>query len=240
VTSWNTVAPKGDRISGYTPIGGSVAEPPAGACYLELGHETSPSWTAGRTGIERGYVVTGSTCRGAAPGFHDGLDVILAADPRSGGARALEALQPRDRVRVEWALGLPNVLDVAGGQPVLVKDGHNVVPRHCPTSFCEAQPRTAIGYTKDGRVLIATVDGRQPGWSTGMSLDAWANVFVQMGAEGALNLDGGGSTTMWVRGRGVVDRPSNPGHRERPVGTALVVLPGRDTDVPASLGPAGR
>lgn len=239
VTSWNTVAPKGDRISGYTPIGGSVAQPPARACSLELGQETSPSWTAGRTGVQRTYVVTGSTCRGAAR-FHHGVDVVLTAVPHSAGARGLEAFHPRDRVRLEWAFGLPNVLDVAGGQPVLVKGGRNVVPRHCPTSFCDAQPRTAVGYTKDGRLLIATVDGRQPGWSTGMSLDAWANVFVQLGAEGALNLDGGGSTTMWVRGRGVVDRPSNPGHRERPVGTALVVLPGRDTDVPAGLKLKGR
>lgn len=240
VTSWNTVGPKSDRISGYTPIGGSIATPPDHACYLELGRESSPAWTAGRAATDRTYVVSGSGCHAEAPLPRGDVSVVLAAVPHSNGERELGAFRPHDRVRIEWGFGLPNVLDVAGGQPVLVKGGRSIVPRHCPTSFCAAQPRTAVGYTKDGRVLIATVDGRQPGWSTGMSLGEWADAFVQMGAEGALNLDGGGSTTMWVRGRGVVDRPSNPGHRERPVGTALVVLPGKDTDVPPSLGPGGR
>jgi exopolysaccharide biosynthesis protein len=55
------------------------------------------------------------------------------------------------------------------------------------------------------------------------------------GAVGALNLDGGGSTTMWVRGEGVVSRPSNAGRRQRPVGAALLVLPGRDTGIPSAL-----
>lgn len=236
VSNWNTVDPVGREISGYTPIGGSVAVPPPHACYLELGHESGPSWAAGRTATERSYVVSSSGCGAHAPSLRGRVDVVLAANEGSGGARALASLRSGDRVRAEWSVGLPDVLDIAGGQPVLVKDGRGIVPRRCTTSFCAPQPRTAVGYTKDGRVLIATVDGRQAGWSIGMSLREWAQAFVQMGAEGVLNLDGGGSTTMWVRGEGVVNRPSNAGHRQRRVGTALLVLPGEDTDIPSSLG----
>ena len=235
VSNWNTVDPSGGEVSGYTPIGGSVAVPPSHACYLELGHESGPSWSAGRTATTRSYLVSRSGCGAHAPSLRGEIDVVLAAKARSSGARDLGRLHSGDRVRLEWSVGLPNVLDIAGGQPVLVKDGRGIVPRRCATSFCAPQPRTAVGYTSDGRVLIATVDGRQDGWSVGMSLREWAQAFVQMGAEGVLNLDGGGSTTMWVRGEGVVNRPSNAGHRQRRVGTALLVLPGEDTDVPTSL-----
>jgi hypothetical protein len=235
VTNWNTVDPVGREISGYTPIGGSVAVPPAHACYVELGHESGPAWAAGRTATTRSYVVSSSGCGARASSLRGPVDVVLAANEGSAGARALADFRSGDRVRAEWSVGLPNVLDIAGGQPVLVKDARGVVPRNCETSFCAPQPRTAVGYTRDGHLLIATVDGRQAGWSVGMSLREWAQAFVQMGAEGALNLDGGGSTTMWVRGEGVVNRPSNAGHRQRRVGTALLVLPGEDTDVPTSL-----
>ena len=235
VSNWNTVDPAGGEVSGYTPIGGSVAVPPSHACYLELGHETGPSWSAGRTATTRSYLVSRSGCGARAPSLRGGIDLVLAANARSSGARDMARFSSGERVRIEWSVGLPNVLDIAGGQPVLVKDGRGIVPRRCDTSFCAPQPRTAVGYTSDGRVLIATVDGRQTGWSVGMSLREWAQAFVQMGAEGVLNLDGGGSTTMWVRGEGVVNRPSNAGHRQRRVGTALLVLPGEDTDVPAGL-----
>jgi Phosphodiester glycosidase len=235
VSNWNTLDPSGGEVSGYTPIGGSVAVPPSHTCYLKLGHESGPSWSAGRTATTRSYLVSRSGCGARAPSLRGGIDVVLAANAGSSGARDLARFRSGDRVRMEWSVGLPNVLDIAGGQPVLVKDGRGLVPRQCDTSFCAPQPRTAVGYTRDGRVLIATVDGRQTGWSVGMSLREWAQAFVQMGAEGVLNLDGGGSTTMWVRGEGVVNRPSNAGHRQRRVGTALLVLPGEDTDVPTSL-----
>ena len=235
VTNWNTVDPVGREVSGYTPIGGSVAVPPAHACYVELAHESGPSWAAGRTATSRSYVVSSSSCGTHPPSLRGRIDVVLAADAGSAGAQDLSRFRSGDRVQAQWSVGLPGVLDIAGGQPVLVKDGRSIVPRKCDTSFCASQPRIAVGYTEDGRVLIATVDGRQAGWSVGMPLRRWAQAFVQMGAEGVLNLDGGGSTTMWVRGEGVVNRPSNAGHRQRRVGTALLVLPGEDTDVPTSL-----
>jgi hypothetical protein len=71
-------------------------------------------------------------------------------------------------------------------------------------------------------VLLVTVDGRQTD-SVGMTLDEFADLFRYLGATSALNLDGGGSTTMWVRGQ-TVNQISDPS--ERPVGSAILVVPG--------------
>ena len=95
-------------------------------------------------------------------------------------------------------------------------------------------PRTAFGVTADDRYLLVTIDGRRPGYSVGATLSELAWAMREMGAVEALNLDGGGSTTMWLRGR-TLGRPSDG--RERWVSTALLVLP-RSGDVaaaPASL-----
>ncbi|HEY6707324.1 MAG TPA: phosphodiester glycosidase family protein [Actinomycetota bacterium] len=89
------------------------------------------------------------------------------------------------------------------------------------TPFHRRNPRTAVGATADGRLLIVTVDGRQPGHSVGMSLRELAELFVRLGARSAINLDGGGSTTMVLDGT-IVNRFSDA--QERRVPTALLVL----------------
>jgi hypothetical protein len=235
VSEWNTTPPKGARIVAYTPIGGTVARAPSHACYVLLSATAAPQWTDNGDGIARSYSADRSGCGERPPAFDGADSIVLVAEASAAGRRGLDPMEDGHHVRVTWSVGLRNVIDIAGGQPVLVKRGRSQLPPRCKTSFCLAQPRTAVGYTEDGIVLIATVDGRQPGWSVGMSLHEWSQVWIQLGAEGALNLDGGGSTTMWVRGQGVVNRPSNPGRRERSVGTALVVLPGQDSGVPDSL-----
>jgi exopolysaccharide biosynthesis protein len=85
------------------------------------------------------------------------------------------------------------------------------------------QPRTLAGVRADGRVLLVTVDGRRPGWSTGVTLREAARLMLSLGARDALNLDGGGSTTMTVRGE-VVNRPSDS-YGERPVSDGIYALP---------------
>jgi hypothetical protein len=74
-------------------------------------------------------------------------------------------------------------------------------------------------------MLLVVVDGRQPGYSVGMTLQELANLMASLGAQNAINLDGGGSSAMWVNGLRVT-RPSDG--FERGVGSALVVLPGSD------------
>ncbi len=82
-------------------------------------------------------------------------------------------------------------------------------------------PRTAVAKMKDGKLLMVTVDGRQPGVSVGMTLPELAEYLHSLGAVDAMNLDGGGSTTMVLDGK-VVNKPSEP-TGERKVGDAIIV-----------------
>lgn len=74
------------------------------------------------------------------------------------------------------------------------------------------QPRTAIGVTADGHILIVVVDGRDPGYSRGVTLPELAELMTSLGAVTAYNLDGGGSSELWFNGE-VVNQPSNGGER---------------------------
>jgi hypothetical protein len=81
--------------------------------------------------------------------------------------------------------------------------------------FVDRHPRTAAGVSRDGRYLILmTVDGRQPGYSEGTSTAETAEWMKKLGAYHALNLDGGGSTTLVVEGPNgkpeIVNRPCGP------------------------------
>jgi phosphodiester glycosidase len=122
---------------------------------------------------------------------------------------------------------------------MLLRNGRVVAPRSCASSFCVRQPRTGVGVMpgcQDGlattrcRVLYAVVDGRRPGWSVGMRLDAFARLLRALGASSALNFDGRAST-MVVWGE-VVNRPTGT---LRAVPSSMLVLDGRDASEPSSL-----
>jgi exopolysaccharide biosynthesis protein len=86
----------------------------------------------------------------------------------------------------------------------------------------EPQPRTSAGIDRSGRLILVTVDGRQPGYSEGVTLTDEAALMLSLGAVSAMNLDGGGSTAMAVKGA-LVNRPSDG--TERADGDFVVVLP---------------
>jgi len=107
---------------------------------------------------------------------------------------------------------------VLGGEPVPDLDDSTL------------EPRTAVGINKNGRFLyLVVVDGRQPFYSEGASLADLAQILIRYGAHMAMNLDGGGSSTMVIQGEDgsplVLNSPIDnyiPG-RERPVGNHLGV-----------------
>jgi len=103
--------------------------------------------------------------------------------------------------------------DVVGGNMILVWDGEVVDNSGCG-SFCDRNPRTAAGLTADGNTLIlAVVDGRSTA-SVGATLNELADLMHEMGAWQALNLDGGGSSTMFISAAGgVVNTPSDGSER---------------------------
>jgi len=90
---------------------------------------------------------------------------------------------------------------------------HMILRRH---------PRTLAGVTKSGALILATVDGRAPGVTVGASMIEAAQLMRWLGAQNAINLDGGGSSTMVVNNK-VVNSPSDGA--ERAVGDALLILP---------------
>ena len=107
------------------------------------------------------------------------------------------------------------------GRPVLVERGEPTTEQL--DSFPSAnlkQPRTAVGVSRDGRTLIlVVVDGRQ-GHSRGLTLYQLARVLIELGADRAINLDGGGSSAMYVaEAGGVVGSPA-AGRWARAVGLA--------------------
>lgn len=117
--------------------------------------------------------------------------------------------------------------DALGAGPKLVTDGRidvtdereKMVSSFAPT----LHPRTAIGSRADGTVVLLVADGRHPPERVGLSLHDLARLMVELGVTEAINLDGGGSSTMVVGDR-VVNVPSDP-TGERPVSDALVVTP---------------
>lgn len=80
-------------------------------------------------------------------------------------------------------------------------------------------PRSFVGITADGHVLFVVVDGRQPGYAEGMSLYELRELARSLGCTDALNLDGGGSSTLYLQGEGtdgVVNKPSGKVQRTVP------------------------
>ena len=74
------------------------------------------------------------------------------------------------------------------------------------------QPRTAVGVIDENHLVFVVVDGRQSGYSEGVTLTELADIMIDLGATTAYNLDGGGSSTMYFDGE-VINSPSNGGER---------------------------
>ncbi|MCU0636891.1 MAG: phosphodiester glycosidase family protein [Gemmatimonadaceae bacterium] len=93
-----------------------------------------------------------------------------------------------------------------------------------PRFSAARHPRTAVALSRDGReLLLIGVDGRGANGSAGMSLVELGAWLGRLGASDGANLDGGGSTTVWLQGLGVANRPSDA-TGERPVGNGLFVV----------------
>ncbi|MFF7681794.1 phosphodiester glycosidase family protein [Microbacterium sp. NPDC007973] len=101
---------------------------------------------------------------------------------------------------------------VADGQVVDGIDGVEVDTNVGNHSIQGDQPRTAVGVIDDNHLVFVVVDGRQEGYSEGVTLPELADIMLSLGATTAYNLDGGGSSTMYFNGR-VVNSPSNGGER---------------------------
>jgi len=115
---------------------------------------------------------------------------------------------------------------VVGGDPLLLVGGRRAdegAVRERPRFAAGRHPRTAAGFDREtGRAWLVVVDGRQGRYSDGMTLPELTALLEALGVDDAVNLDGGGSSVMVVRGR-TVTHPSDP-DGERPVVNALAVV----------------
>jgi hypothetical protein len=275
VTTWNA-APDDAAVSAYTARGGSIMTPPGVTspissdphwCEARLAPLSGLAWSGPtKSAISRRYevveqpdpcqqtpLVVGSTA-GA---------VVVAQRYVAGTPNKVAALSVGDRFQIRWKLnGWPGTQDVMGAGDILVDKGINVAPgwhSGAPHIFDE-NPRTAIGITQgcpdqDPLTLCEmrwmTIDGRQTStnWSAGVRMPYLASQLIKQGSWDAINLDGGGSTTMWVRDTNVaycqiypvvpgclVNRPaSSAAGQERPIRQAAVVLPTADAGTPSGL-----
>ena len=211
--------PGPEGLSLFTPAWGATT--PAAQGTIEVTLDTFPPAVAGTplTGTAVSVKPAGGTP--IPPG-----GAVLVGRGSSAGRLASEApvgqeVTVRLGLRPQWA----GVTDAVGGGPLIVQNGRPVF--RALESFASNQlslrhPRTAVGQRADGRILLVAVDGRQPGYSSGMTNFELAQTMVRLGAVTASALDAGGSTTMAFDGK-LLNSPSDPGG-ERAVADGLFVF----------------
>ena len=207
------------QAGGARPAAGAAAG--AGPGYVVKERR----WHVGKTPIpRRGLVLSYGGLTPPAP-----LDRLSAGD--------------RLTVRETWKPGSGQAVDrwraaadVVSGAGLLRRGGADVRDwdaEHLAGAFLGRHPRTMFGIDGGGYAWLVTVDGRQPDASAGMTLVELQRLAKRIGLTDALNLDGGGSTTMVIAGN-VVNHPSDP-TGARTVSDVLLVVPRR-----GAQGGAGR
>ncbi|MEU8633393.1 phosphodiester glycosidase family protein [Amycolatopsis sp. NPDC048633] len=213
-TNFNSPVLDRDAIGVYTPLWGAS------------GRRTSVAGAQRVVEVElRDGVVTQVRDVPADGPIAAGTTLLLA---REAGADALASLKPGDPVGVTYAprSDAGKIAVAVGGNEVLLRDG--VVQ---PVDDVAMHPRTAVGFSADGkRLWLATVDGRQAD-SRGMTELELARHLKSLGADDAINLDGGGSSTLLARNEGeaapsIRNAPSDGGERLVPNGIGFATVPG--------------
>ncbi|MGI8811506.1 MAG: phosphodiester glycosidase family protein [Pyrinomonadaceae bacterium] len=199
---------KENEVIAYTPAFGNVMPQKAGETQVIVRRN-------------RVKAVCEKNCEIPSNGF------VLSGS--GSGAAFLKQLKIGDRIRFIWDIHTNDgshfpVEDAVAGVPRLIMNGRVDVTwqaEKSSQSFVETRhPRTAVAKLNDGKFLMITVDGRSES-SGGIGLYDLANLLLELGAVDAMNLDGGGSTTMYLDGK-VVNHPSDK-EGERKVSDALIV-----------------
>lgn len=169
---------------------------------------------------EGGFTVSGGT---AWPKYSDTetSTVVGFGSWQKDEGRLKVEIRPTEETLAAPPEWMKNALS---GEPVILKDGE---PQGSDNNiFKFRHPRTGIGYTKDRKTLfLVVVDGRQKGWSLGLRTEQFGTLFKSLGAQWALNLDGGSSSTMVIPSMGgLVNDPCFKKADERNVPNHLAVI----------------
>jgi hypothetical protein len=214
LAGWNQGRPGVGELTAYTDEGGSLESPRPFTCSARLA-PAGPSAPTD-TGTARTYTVDQAGCFSNRLRTDGGI--VISAVPTTDEATFIRSLSQGESLRIDWSLGWPGVIDAIGGSHLLVQNGR-IALGACSGGICAPNPRTGIGLTADGRIALVVIDGRQH-ISAGLSLQAFASFFMRLGVVSAMNLDGGGSSVMVVKGQ-VVNQPSDG--FERSVTNSLLV-----------------
>lgn len=128
-----------------------------------------------------------------------------------------------------WNRGNLPLWDAISGSNAIVRGG-NIAQNYItcdpsrPQDCIHLHPRTSVGLTNDNTLILMVVDGRQPGHSEGVTIRELAYMMRNCGARDAINMDGGGSSTLVFSGQGVINQPSDG--TERAVSNHLGVCVG--------------
>jgi exopolysaccharide biosynthesis protein len=199
---------------------GAIAAINAGFFSLETGRPTNFLKIGGKvvSGTSRPRGAVGITARGGVTTLLFDRLAVTGAIKGPLEYKPLLDSSPRDWARAQHAVSGAGLLMLDGRELTEWKDERISVgfdtTRH---------PRTLIGTDGDGYLWLITVDGRNLSISLGMSFTELQRLSKRLGLRSVLNLDGGGSTTMWAAGK-IVNHPSDPGG-PRPVSDAIVAVP---------------
>lgn len=130
------------------------------------------------------------------------------------------ALDEKDRLNIGHYKSTSGFRDAVEFKPALIVDGKTLVSG---SAGWGVQPRTAIGQTKDGTILMLVIDGRAPGYSIGATVGECAKILKRYGAVQACNLDGGSSSIMDYRGREITKPSAANKEKGRHIPNAFVV-----------------
>jgi hypothetical protein len=211
--------PRPNRTTLYTRAWGArtPAENGGAQAIIEPFPATKPNTPL--TGVVTQYVSGGNQ-----PIPVDGA-VLVARGSQAGFLSAEAPIRANVTVLLTLTPPWTNVPEAIGGGPIIVRDGKPVfrsLEGFTTDQLAYRHPRTGVGQTADGHILLVAVDGRQPGYSTGLTNFELALTMMRLGCVTASALDAGGSTTMAFDGK-LLNRPSDPGG-ERAVAEALTLF----------------
>lgn len=230
------VAPIHDGIVAYTPAFGTHTDAPPGSFELIM---RAPRGLRTGVGVRQQVELLKTHTDGAAPIPWDG--VVLSGLGR--GADDLWAFVETHKASLVELVSntAPGLTQSFAGHPVLLRDGQRQWLDPADNKVMARHPRTIIGWNDHGAAWLVLVDGRQRR-SRGMTLAEATDRMLELGATHAVNLDGGGSSTMVTScpsasGWCLRNRPSDG--RQRNVWVALAVAPAAPSPEPAPVLTAG-
>ena len=145
----------------------------------------------------------------------------------AGNKKFFDEIKKKDRLKIEWKSDpdWSEVKEAVSGGPYLIMAGDVYVDDHSQRfKFAVREtfaPRSAVGIGKNGNLYLIAVDGRKPNYSAGLTLNELAELLKKLDLKEAINLDGGGSTTLVADG-GIINTLSE--RHERKISNALLIF----------------